>query len=90
MAKDLGALQKALEGKKVVAAPATAPQPMALPAGYKAPSREGKVNVTAYLHPDFKRSLRYIQAKTGASLQELVSEALNDLFDKHQVPTVNL
>jgi hypothetical protein len=57
-------------------------------AGYLAPSREGKTNITAYLSPDFKVSLRLIQARTGVSLQTLVAEALNDLFTKYDVPTV--
>jgi hypothetical protein len=53
-----------------------------------APSREGKTNITAYLSPDFKASLRLIQARTSASLQTLIAEALNDLFSKYDVPTV--
>jgi hypothetical protein len=57
-------------------------------AGYLAPSREGKTNITAYLSPNFKASLRLIQARTGVSLQALVAEALNDLFTKYDVPTV--
>ena len=57
-------------------------------AGYKAPSREGKTNVTAYLSPDYKASLRLIQARTNTSLQALLAEALNDLFSKYDVPVV--
>ena len=57
-------------------------------AGYKAPSREGKTNITAYLSPDYKASLRLIQAKNGHSLQDLLAEALNDLFAKHDVPVI--
>lgn len=56
--------------------------------GYMAPSREGKVNITAYLSPAFKSSLRLIQARRQVSLQALIAEALNDLFVKHNVPTV--
>lgn len=55
---------------------------------YMAPSREGKTNITAYLSPDFKASLRLIQAHTGKSLQTLIAESLNDLFAKYNVPTV--
>lgn len=56
--------------------------------GYMAPSREGKTNITAYLSPDYKSSLRLIQARTGKSLQTLIAESLNDLFSKYDVPTV--
>ena len=65
---------------KVTTAPSTG--------GYMAPSREGKVNITAYLSPAFKSSLRLIQARRQVSLQALIAEALNDLFVKHNVPTV--
>jgi hypothetical protein len=57
-------------------------------AGYMAPSREGKTNITAYLSPDFKSSLRMVQAQTGKSLQTIIAESLNDTFIKYNVPTV--
>jgi hypothetical protein len=57
-------------------------------ASYMAPSREGKTNITAYLSPAYKASLRLIQARTGKSLQDLIAESLNDLFSKYDVPTV--
>lgn len=86
----LDALQRALERKSGVAAsePSTA---RAATAGssYKAPSREGKTNITAYLSPDYKASLRLIQSKRNRSLQSLMAEALNDLFAKYDVPTVS-
>ena len=57
-------------------------------AGYMAPSREGKTNITAYLSPGFKSSLRMVQAQTGKSLQTIIAESLNDTFVKYNVPTV--
>lgn len=55
----------------------------------KAKSREGKTNVSAWLNPEYKASLRKIQAKdTTRKLDDLIAEALNDLFIKHKVPTV--
>lgn len=54
-----------------------------------APSREGKLHVSAWLSPGYKVSLRAIQMKFPQKrLQDLFSEALNDLFAKHNVPTV--
>ncbi len=76
-----------------VAAPMTppalveAPRPAA--ASYKAPSREGKIHVGAYLNPDFKRSLRLVQAQTGEDVQRLLARALNELFRAHNVPVVD-
>ena len=56
----------------------------------KAPSREGQANISAWLHKDFKRSIRLVQARKteNATLQDLMAEAFNDLFSKYNVPTV--
>lgn len=90
MVRSAAALQAALERKPNAAEALGSRNSVAAAAlgSYKAPSREGKIPVTAYLSPDFKRSLRLIQAKDGGSLQDLIAEALNDLFAKHDVPTV--
>ena len=60
----------------------TAPRP---------PSRAGQVNISSWLSKDFKKSLRLVQAKRSenATIQDLMAEALNDLFSKYNVPTVN-
>jgi hypothetical protein len=96
MSKSLAALQKALNTKAaplpvVSAAVVAAAEPVvaAAPGGsYMAPSRTGKANITAYLSPDYKRNLRLIQARTGRSLQSIIAEALNDVFQKYDVPTI--
>lgn len=87
MSDKLQALQRALDSKQPQATKPKASAP-ARSESYRAPSREGKTNITAYLVPGFKSSLRLIQARNGASLQALVAEALNDLFAKYNVPTV--
>jgi hypothetical protein len=56
---------------------------------YKAPSRQGKTHIGAYLHPDFKRSLRMVQAQTGKDIQALIAQALNDLFRAHNVTVID-
>ncbi len=64
----------------------TAPAPRVI---YKAPSREGKTHIGAYLNPDFKRSMRLVQAQTGEDVQQLLARALNELFRAHNVPVVD-
>jgi hypothetical protein len=61
-------------------APERAPQP--------APqaSRIGKTNVTGYFPPEVKASLRLVQAKRGGTIQDILAEALNDIFAKYHVP----
>jgi hypothetical protein len=51
-------------------------------------NRQGKVNLAAWLDPGFKASLRLIQARRPGSIQQLMEEALNDLFAKYDVPQV--
>ena len=92
----MAALQSALKTKPetVVALRETTANGNAAPAAvtagsYTAPSRAGKTNLTAYLSQDYKRNMRLIQAKTGRSLQTLIAEALNDLFEKYDVPAIH-
>lgn len=54
---------------------------------YKQPGRTGKVNVTGYFAPSVKSSFRMIQTKhPEKTIQDLLTEALNDLFAKYNVP----
>ena len=98
MVSKFAAMQKQLEqaggSKRGTAVAAVAPEPVAVaPAAptvkVKAPSREGKIHIGAYLNPDFKRSLRMVQAQTGKDMQELIALALNDLFRGHNVPVID-
>jgi len=52
-------------------------------------SREGKVHVGGYFHPQVKKSLRMIQLQTDQDLQTLILRALNDLFRAYNVPVVD-
>lgn len=98
MSRNLSALQQALNRQQstpapvalaATAAPVAASQTDATAPGYyKAPSRAGKVNITAYLSPDYKSNLRLIQARTGKSLQTIIAESLNDTFQKYDVPVI--
>lgn len=100
MSSKFSAIQRQLEeagGRKAVVAPVKASPPPVVaanaatvtPTAYKAPSREGKTHIGAYLHPDFKRSLRLVQAQTGEDVQSLIAKALNDLFRAHNVPVID-
>lgn len=93
MSKKASALQAALSqngGKRSGLDPVDqerTPDHMTSPATRPA-SREGKVNISAWLNPDFKRSLRMVQAVTDKKLEVLMAEALNELFAKHNVPQI--
>ena len=51
-------------------------------------SRQGKKVVTYYLEPEPFVQLKVLAAKTGRTVQELNLEALNLLFEKHQVSRI--
>ncbi|NCR19529.1 MAG: hypothetical protein GPJ22_20975 [Microcystis aeruginosa LL13-03] len=54
-----------------------------------AKSREGKIHIGAYLDPAFRKSLRMVQAQTDLDIQEILAQALNDLFRKYNVTVVD-
>ncbi len=47
------------------------------------PSREGQRAVTLYVKPEAHKQLRLLSVEQGVSVQELMREALNGLFQKH-------
>lgn len=49
----------------------------------RAPSRSGLRAVTCYVKPEAHKQLRMLGLEKGASVQDLMTEALNDLFRKH-------
>ena len=50
---------------------------------YYAATREGKKKATATLSPEDHRRLKRLSADTGRTIEQLMSEAVNDLFLKH-------
>ena len=95
MSKKPNILQAALSQSAGRKAAPVMPEPQAQPLDkepvngtQRPPSREGKVNVSAWLDPAFKRSLRMVQAVTDKKLEPLMAEALNELFAKYNVPQV--
>jgi hypothetical protein len=77
------ALQQQAKGQ-VIDAPITQTESSKV---YKQPSRVGKTNITGYFVPAVKSSFRMIQTKhPEKTIQDLLGEALNDLFAKYNVP----
>ena len=80
------ALRKSARG---ASAPPVATPPASEPGDQSAaqqPSRAGKTNVTGYFPLEVKASLRLVQARRGGTIQDILAEALNDLFAKYKVP----
>ena len=74
------------KSKAASATAAPAPAPRVARSAAKPPSREGKVNISAFFMPEVRKSLRLVQAQTDANTTELLGEALNLLFQKYGVP----
>jgi hypothetical protein len=56
--------------------------------GQRQRSRQGKKVVTYYLDSEPFMQLKVLSAKTGVTVQELNLEALNLLFERHQVSRI--
>ena len=52
------------------------------PDAHRAPSRRGRKAVTIYLHTATHRQLRMLALEESRSVQDLMTEATNDLFQK--------
>ena len=85
-------LRQALKPRNESPAPQPAPQqdnPSPTPKNpHFRPSREGKANVTGYFHPAVKKQLRILAADGDTTIQDLLAEALNDLFAKYGKPEI--
>ena len=79
-------LRQALKPRAEVPVPQPTPQQdnaSAPKSQHFRPSREGKSNVTGYFPPAVKKQLRILAADRDTTIQDLLAEALNDLFAKH-------
>lgn len=69
--------------------PAPEPAPVASnDAAARQRSRLGKKVVTYYLDPEPFTQLKILSAKTGVTIQDLSIEALNLLFERHQISRI--
>lgn len=57
--------------------------PFALEKPKVPPSRKGMKFVSAHCHPDISRRLKYLAVERDTSIKELLTEAINDLFQKY-------
>lgn len=90
MARKATDLREAMLNQSRGARPAPAPPDPAEPAPnpHYRPGRAGKSNVTAYFPPSVKKQLRVLAAERETTIQNLVGEALNDLFAKNGLPEI--
>ncbi len=54
----------------------------------QAPSRAGKKALIGYFEPSVSKQLKQIGLDRDTTVQDLLAEALNDLFQKYKKPTI--
>jgi hypothetical protein len=82
------ALHEASGKKQAVAMLATANESAPLTSAGKPPSRAGKKVVAGHFDPAVIRQLKMLAMDNDSSIQSLLSEALNDLFEKHSMKPI--
>lgn len=63
-------------------------EPVALPERPKPPSRAGTKQIAAHFPDEVAWQLRELAVHRRTTVQHLVGEALNDLFQKHGLPEI--
>jgi hypothetical protein len=53
-----------------------------------APSRAGKKPITGFFEPEVSRQIKKVALEKDKTMQELLQEALNDLFRKYDLPPI--
>jgi hypothetical protein len=68
------------------------PKPQAVPApeikAPRVPSRRGKKTIAGFFDPAASRQMRQIALDEDTDVQELLREAINDLFEKRGKPRI--
>jgi hypothetical protein len=52
------------------------------------PSRAGKKPITGFFEPEVSRQIKKVALDKDRTMQELLQEALNDLFRKYDLPPI--
>jgi hypothetical protein len=73
-----------------VTRPSHEPPPTAAPDGAKrSPARQGKKAVAFWVDPAASAQLRIASINLGRSVQDIMTEALNDWFTKQRLPPLS-
>lgn len=75
---DIGALDV------VAGAPEQTVRKLETKAAGKAPSRAGKVQISAFVSDDTRKQLKLLATEQGRSLNDLLSEGFDLLFEKYK------
>jgi hypothetical protein len=83
-----GAIRQVAQGEQPEAARELPERAEPPPRAYRAATREGKKMIAAPVDPAAHRQLKMLAAETGRKGEDLIREALRDLFTKHGKPPI--
>ena len=84
-----GAIKQAAQGPAAPASPDPDQPPQTItPRPFKASTREGKKMIAAPLDPAAHRQLKMLAAELERKAEDLIREAIRDLFVKHGKPPI--
>lgn len=63
--------------------PPAVPEPGPVPRPYRQPGRDGTAPITAHFPKEVRKQLKGLAVELDRTMHDLVAEALNDLFAKH-------
>lgn len=63
--------------------PPAMPEPQYSPHSYRQPGREGTAPITAHFPKEVRKQLKGLAVELDRTMHDLVAEALNDFFAKH-------
>lgn len=63
--------------------PPAAPEPSPAPRPYRQPGRDGTAPITAHFPKEVRKQLKGLAVELDRTMHDLVAEALNDFFAKH-------
>ena len=81
-------ISRAPVAAKAKATPAPAEERKPTAASAPAPSRVGKKALIGYFDPSVSKQLKQLALDHDSTAQELLREAINDLFQKYKKPSI--
>ena len=88
LASALNTLDTKTQAQPVAAPSATTVKKDEAGKGSLPPSRQGKKTIAGHFDPEVSRQFKLLGAESDRSLQDMLSEAINDFFKKHGKPPI--
>lgn len=85
---DVAELKAAAGSRRLAVVTETTAEPPPTPTASPQPGRAGTKAITAHFPPDVRQQLKALGVERDETVQNLIAEALNDLFVKYGKPEI--